>query len=58
MKEWLENGVKLGWLIDPIDQQAWVYAKANKLQDIDSFRSKLVANEVVDGFELDLASLI
>ncbi len=58
MNEWLENGVLLGWLIDTIDQKAWVYSKRQELRTVDSFDDVLIANEVVTGFELNLAALV
>jgi Uma2 family endonuclease len=56
MEEWIENGAKLAWLIDPDTRTVYIYrpeTKTEELKDADS-----VAGEgAVAGFVLDLAPI-
>lgn len=57
MNEWITNGCRLAWLIDPIEQKAYIYTAEGLTQTINSFDEKLSGGEVLPGFELDLSLL-
>ena len=58
MLEWIENGVKLGWLIDPKTRTSYIYRANGSMETIDGFDKKLSGEDVLKGFELDLSLLI
>lgn len=53
MHEYAENGVRLGWLINPQDQQVEIYQPE---QDVEmrSLPTQLSGEEILPGFTLDL----
>jgi Uma2 family endonuclease len=53
MREWIENGAQLGWLIDPTDRTAEIY-RANGSVEVLTSPSFLKGEGPVDGFILDL----
>ncbi|MBZ5726898.1 MAG: Uma2 family endonuclease [Acidobacteriia bacterium] len=56
MREWIENGAALGWLIDPDRQTVHVYRPGRgpeELADID----RISGEGPVDGFRLELADI-
>lgn len=57
MQEYIENGVRLGWLIDRQNQQAWVY-RAD--QSVTQYPATAILNgeDVVPGFTLRVKSLM
>lgn len=55
MKEWMENGCKLGWLIHPENQITYVYENG-KTQEI-LFKHTLYGGNILPGFELNLSKL-
>lgn len=55
--EWITNGCRLDWLIDPLEQKAYVYRASCPVQTIGSFKEILNGADVLPGFELDLAVL-
>ena len=57
MGEWLENGCRLGWLLDPQGQQAYVYRPGAAVAEWESFTQRLSGEDVLPGFALDLALL-
>ena len=57
MEEWLENGAKLGWLIDPNEQIAFDYRPKQEVEKIDSFDKSLNGEPLLSGFEFDLSIL-
>lgn len=54
MEEWLKNGVQLGWLIDPNNQQAWVYEPNQDPVHVPSFDQTLLGGATLPNFSLDL----
>lgn len=58
MDQWIRNGCRLAWLIDPADQKAYVYHHDGTMEIINSFSQTLSASPVLPGFELRLALLI
>jgi Uma2 family endonuclease len=57
MQEYIDNGVKLGWLINPQDKQVEIY-QINKPKEVLQNPSNLNGEEVLPSFILDLAEII
>ena len=57
MQEYLENGVRLGWLIDPQNQQVEVYRQGRDVEVLQSPIS-LSGEDVLPGFVLDLTQIL
>lgn len=58
MTEWIENGCRLAWLLDPENQTAHVYRPASEPEETTGFTGrKLSAAPVLPGFGLDLGLL-
>jgi Uma2 family endonuclease len=53
MQEYLASGLRLGWLINPQDQQAEIY-RPNQAVEVCSFPTTLSGEDVLPGFELSL----
>lgn len=53
MQEYLENGVQLGWLINPQDQQVEIYQPGQDTEVL-SLPTQLSGEEILPGFTLDL----
>ena len=58
MLEWIENGVKLGWLIDPKTKTSYIYRADGSIETVRGFDKKLSGEDVLKGFELDLSFLV
>ena len=54
---WLANGVKLAWLIDPYKEQVFVYRQGKEVECVKGFEQKLSGEEVLPGFELNLSEM-
>lgn len=57
MAEYIANGVRLGWLIDRKNQQAFVYRQDNSITQYPATAS-LSGEDVVLGFTLPLKRLL
>lgn len=56
MAEYVENGARLGWLIDPKNKRVSIYRTSGEVKILDN--SKTVSGEdVLVGFELDLTEI-
>lgn len=53
MQEYLENGLRLGWLINPQDEQVEIYRLQQPVQVV-QIPSKLSGEEILPGFELQV----
>jgi Uma2 family endonuclease len=53
MREYIENGLRLGWLINPKDNQVEIYRAGKEVEILDSPDS-LLGEDVLVGFSLDL----
>lgn len=51
MLEYIENGVRLGWLIDPIEKQVSIYRANGEIEVLDDPES-VSGEDVLPGFEL------
>jgi Uma2 family endonuclease len=52
MEDWIANGARLGWLIDPYHRDAWVYRPGMEAVQISS--DTLSGEGPVEGFQLNL----
>ncbi len=53
MDLWLRNGVRLGWLVDPFNQQVWVH-RPNAEPILLERPNELSDEEVLPGLTVDL----
>jgi Uma2 family endonuclease len=56
MREYIENGLRLGWLINPIDKQVEIYRPNQAVEVLQSPKS-LSGEDVLPGFVLNLDSV-
>jgi len=56
MTEYIENGVRLGWLIDPMEQKVHVYRANGEIEVLDN-PEKVSGEEVLRGFELNVREI-
>ena len=56
MKEYMDNGTKLGWLINRRDKQVEIYRQGKEVEILDHPQT-LSGEDVLVGFELDLDSI-
>jgi Uma2 family endonuclease len=56
MGDYLINGVRLGWLIDPYSHQAFIYRQNREVEVLDQPMS-LSGEDVLPGFELVLSTI-
>ena len=56
MQEYLDNGARLGWLIDPLDKRAYVYRPGQPVESLDN-PTTLSGAPVVPGFVLNVHEL-
>ncbi|MBC7449247.1 MAG: Uma2 family endonuclease [Hymenobacteraceae bacterium] len=57
MKLWLANGVRLGFLLDPATETAWVYRPGAEPTEVSGFDHTLSGEDVLSGFVLELRRL-
>ena len=53
MREYMENGARLGWLIDPEERRAYVYEPGNEVR-VSEDPDEVSGGTVLPGFVLDL----
>jgi len=58
MEEWMENGVRLAWLIDPKNKTTYIYREDGTSDIVKGFDKTLSGEDVAVGFELDLNLLL
>ena len=56
MQEYMENGVRLGWLIDPQNQRVHVYRPGQPVEILEE-PTEVSADPVLPGFVLDLSAI-
>ena len=54
MDEYIANGARLGWLIDPLEKQVFVYRPGQQIEHLLN-PATLLGDPVLAGFTLDLA---
>lgn len=57
MREWINNGVRLGWLIDPQSNRVEIYRPGQDVEVLDSPQT-LSGEDVLPGFVLDLKDIL
>ena len=57
MQEYIDNGVRLGWLIDPQNQRVEIYRPQQAVEVLQSPTS-LSGEDIMPGFKLDLAQIL
>ena len=57
MREYMENGAQLGWLIDPVAGQVFVYRPGAPVERLEE-PGGVSADPVLPGFRLELAELL
>ncbi len=56
MEEWIENGVRLAWLIDTKTKRVHIYRADGEIEILND-PSKVSAEDILQGFELDLTEI-
>jgi len=56
MKDWINNGCRLAWLIDPENQQVFIYKQSIE-ETINGFDNILSGENILPGFTFDLQTL-
>ena len=56
MREYIENGVRLGWLIDPYKKRVHIYRGDKTIEVLDNPQT-VSSEDVLRGFELDLTEI-
>lgn len=54
MQEYIDNGARLGWLLDPISRRVYVYLPGSPVECLDNPQN-ISAAPTLPGFKLDLA---
>ena len=57
LEQWMDNGVRLGWLLDPIDGQAWIYRAGQDEPELLERPDTLSGEDVAEGLTMDLSWL-
>lgn len=57
MEKWRDNGVRLGWLIDPKTETVIIYREDGTVSKVEGFDNILSGEEVLPGFEFELKVL-
>jgi Uma2 family endonuclease len=57
MQNWIENGVRLAWLINADAQQTFIYKADGSVTIIEGFDQRLSGEDVLPDFEFDLSIL-
>jgi len=57
VETWIANGVRLAWLIDPINEKAWVFRANGSTEEIKDFSGQLDGEDILPGFVLKLQEL-
>lgn len=52
---WMKHGVRLAWLIDPFEENAYIYRENGEMEVVEGFEDKILSGEaVMPGMELPL----
>jgi Uma2 family endonuclease len=57
MQEYIDNGTRLGWLIDPQSQTVEIY-RAGQLKEVKQNPQQVLGEDVLPGFSLSLAGIL
>ena len=56
MAEYVENGARLGWLIDPKNKEVHIY-RGGRMVEVLENPQRVSGENVLEGFELDLTEI-
>lgn len=56
MKEWMENGCSLAWMINPEKRETWIYKSRSEFE-IKAFETILDGEDVLPGFTINLSEI-
>ena len=56
MAEWIDGGVRLGWLIDPFARKVWIYRANGEVDELDD-PPALLGEDVCEGLLIDMAQV-
>ena len=56
MREWIDGGVRLGWLIDPFDRNVWIYRANGDVVELDN-PTELSGEDVCIGLTVDMTQV-
>ncbi len=56
MREYIDNGARLGWLIDPLERKVYVYRPGAKVERLDDPQA-VSGDPVLPGFTMELGRL-
>ncbi len=56
MAEYIDNGVRLGWLIDPVEKRVYIYRANGSVEVLEGPKS-ISGEDVLKGFTLDLTEI-
>jgi Uma2 family endonuclease len=57
MQEYVSAGIRLGWLIDPTEEKAYIFRPGKAVETVDTFDATLQGEHVLPGFQLQLSRL-
>jgi Uma2 family endonuclease len=57
MEEWIGQGVRLAWLIDPLEQQVHIFRENGSIEIVEGLESKLSGEQIMPAFQFDLRQL-
>jgi Uma2 family endonuclease len=57
MEEWINNGSRLGWIIDPDAEEAYVYRPGQPVEEVKGFNHELKGENGLPGFKLLLSDI-
>lgn len=58
MLDYIENGVLLGWLINPKTEKVYIYRADGTISKVENFSQKISGEDILQGFEFDLSLLL
>jgi Uma2 family endonuclease len=56
MSEYLENGARLGWLIDPVDRRVYLYRPGQSVECLEN-PTALSGDPILPGFVFDVREI-
>ncbi|NEO93510.1 MAG: Uma2 family endonuclease, partial [Moorea sp. SIO3G5] len=57
MEEYIDNGAKLGWLIDPNNRRVYIYRPGGEVEQLDNPATVKGDDSVLPGFVLKLGKI-
>ncbi len=56
MRRWVDNGVLLGWLVDPYERRVWIYRADGSVEQLEQ-PAELSGEDVCAGLTIDMAQV-